>query len=138
MDSSFLPSLSLFSFSRRAYKEHPAKRPPEVNDPGGVGPRQEGRPPTKKYLDSAYEPALVARDYACIRRIPGTLPAPPDCNQVKMDCFTSAADSAMLRGYRHDEYTFRICLFYFSLVDESKIERGTLIVMRRRAGILRH
>lgn len=34
--------------------------------------RQEGRPPAKKYLDSAYKLALVAHDYACIRRIPST------------------------------------------------------------------
>lgn len=74
--------------------------------------RQEGRPPAKKYFDSAYKPALVAHDYACIRRIPSIRPA-PDCNQVKMDCFTLYERGLAMPRIPYDECMSYIIFLIF-------------------------
>jgi len=90
-----LVSLLPFPFFLLAYKEYPAKRS-RLTTSDREGETQEGRPPAKKWLDSAYEAALVARDYACIRRIPYTL-------GIRLQ----SSKDGWLRPTRHDRDTQR-------------------------------
>lgn len=85
--------------------------------------RQEGRPPAKKCLDSAYESALVAHstccDYACIRRISiGTRFQIAIKSQDGLLHLCTNVDSPMLRN---DEHIYLILSFLF-LLDGRKIK----------------
>lgn len=84
--------------------------------------RQEGRPPTKKCLDSAYESALVAHDYVCIRRISiGTWFQIAIKSQDGLLHLCTNVDSPMLR-ISNDEHIYLILSFFLFLLDGRKIK----------------